>query len=230
MDTRYRGINPRQALENLLLAVRAWLPQMVLVTGDLAEDGSEDAYEYLAIELNNLGVRVFTLPGNHDHPLRQKSVFTGTALQDPLLIERPGWQLILLNSAVEGQVPGTLTARMISGLKRTLSSGDTARIIALHHQPIAIGSPWIDRFPLLQPENFWSCVDAREDVKAVLWGHIHHAYSGQRNGVKLLGTPSTAANSLAGQQKFNFDPAGPACRWLKLGAGGRLDTGILHTG
>ena len=229
MEVLYRGINPRQSLENLLLAVRAWVPHMVLVTGDLAEDGSKDAYKYLATQLNHLGVRVFTMPGNHDHWLRQKSVFAETALEEPLLIEQGGWQLILLNSAVEGQVPGTLTERMITGLERALSSPHTAKIIALHHQPIAIGSPWIDRFPLLQPENFWSCVDGREDVKAVLWGHIHHAYCDQRNGVKLLGTPSTAANSLAGQEKFNFDSAGPACRWLKLGPGGRLETGILHT-
>ena len=228
-DAGYRGINPRQSLEDLLPAVRAWAPHLVLLTGDLAEDGSKDAYEYLAARLNQLGVPVYTVPGNHDHWLRQKSVFAETALQDPLLIERQGWQVILLNSAVEGQVPGTLTERMISGLQRALTSPHTARIIVLHHQPLEIGSPWIDRFPLLQPESFWSCVDGREDVRAVLWGHIHHAWSGQRNGVKLLGAPSTSVNSLAGQEKFNFDAAGPACRWLKLGPGGGLETGILYS-
>ncbi len=229
MTARYRGINPRQSLEILLPAVKAWAPHMVLVTGDLADDGSEGAYEYLANQLNHLGVRVLTMPGNHDHWLRQKSVFAETALEDPLLIERGGWQLILLNSAVEGQVPGTLTARMICGLERALSNPHTARIIALHHQPVESGSPWIDRFPLLQPESFWSCVDGRADVRAVLWGHIHHAWSGQRNGVKLLGAPSTSVNSHADQEKFNFDAAGPACRWLKLGPGGGLETGILHS-
>ena len=229
-NTRYRGIDPRQSLESLLPVVRAWAPHVVLLTGDLAEDGSEEAYEYLATRLQTLGVELFTIPGNHDHRLRQKNVFAETALEDPLLIERGNWQLILLNSAVDGQVPGALTGRMIHGLERALSNQVAARIIVLHHQPVLSGSSWIDRFPLLQAEKFWSCLDGRQDVRAVLWGHIHHAWTGQRNGIKLLGAPSTSVNTLADQQKFNFDVAGPACRWLELGASGGLETGILHAG
>ena len=71
----YRGINPRQAFEKLLDHVIDWKPDALLVTGDLAEDGSEEAYRYLAMLLNDLDVPLLTLPGNHDRPMRQKQHF-----------------------------------------------------------------------------------------------------------------------------------------------------------
>ena len=77
----YRGINPRQAFEKLLDHVIDWNPDALLVTGDLAEDGSEEAYRYLAMLLKDLEVPVLTVPGNHDLCLRQKKYFPMTTIE-----------------------------------------------------------------------------------------------------------------------------------------------------
>jgi len=103
-------------------------------------------------------------------------------------------------------------------------------IVLLHHQPVLTGSAWIDRYPLAEPESFWSCIETSENIKAVLWGHIHHEFSGKRDDVCLLGSPSTVATGLSGQDKFAFDQSGPACRWLKLGQKGAFETRILKSG
>jgi hypothetical protein len=47
---------------------------------------------------------------------------------------------------------------------------------------------------------------------------------------RMLACPSTAANSRPGTLRFEHDPAGPACRWLQLGAGGTLETGLFYGG
>jgi len=43
----------------------------------------------------------------------------------------------------------------------------------------------------------------------------------------MLGSPSSAINSLPGAQKFTEDPAGPACRWLELKLDGTLLSDIV---
>jgi Icc protein len=100
-------------------------------------------------------------------------------------------------------------------------------VIALHHQPVAINSPWIDKYPLLEPDAFLKLVDQHPNVKAVVWGHVHQQYEADRNGTAMLGGPSSAINGLKTAQKFTPDPSGPACRWLELKTDGLVHTGIV---
>ncbi len=65
-------------------------------------------------------------------------------------------------------------------------------------------------------------------MRCVAWGHIHQDYDGVYRGIRMLGSPSTAANTLPGREKFTLDEAGPACRWLVLGREGGVETGLLR--
>jgi Icc protein len=225
-DAAYRGVNPRKMLESLREPIRELRPDYLLLSGDLAEDGSEAAYRYLAQFMKAFGVPVLTVPGNHDRAMIQKKHFPDTAVEAPLVFDLPGWQLVLLNSVIEKEIAGTLTARMLDGLKQALADSSLPKIIVLHHQPVLCGSPWIDRFPLLNAGEMMSLLDDKENVKAVLWGHIHQSFEAQHQAIRLLGSPSSAANSLSGFEKFTFDEAGPSFRWMKLGRAGEFDTGI----
>ncbi len=224
----YRGVNPRAEFEKLLPEVRKWQPNLVLATGDLAEDASREAYHYLSEQLATLGTPVLTIPGNHDEPALQRETFAVTPRDLPIAVLHRGWQLILLNTAKPGKIGGLLTKPEIRELECLLAENKLPVLVVLHYQPVSTASPWIDRFDLLKPDEFWDCLEGSNNVRAVLWGHIHHDFSDQRKGVKLLGAPSTAANSLAKQEKFTPDQAGPACRWLELGAQGQVETGILR--
>ena len=226
----YRGMSPRVELEGLLLEVKKWRPDLLLVTGDLAEDGSKEAYQYLAETLAALNVPVLTIPGNHDRAELQKKHFPKTAVDQALVYDQDGWRLIFLNSAKPGDIAGSFSDADLNGLEIALGSNKLPTVVVLHHQPVLTGSTWIDRFPLKHPEPFWSCLETSKNTKAVLWGHIHHEFSGKRDGICLLGTPSTVANSLPGCEKFTLDRTGPACRWLKLGQKGAFETGIMKTG
>ncbi|MFT5140040.1 MAG: Icc protein [Lysobacterales bacterium] len=225
-DAIYRGINPRDTLESLLKTIKAAKPDALLVTGDLAEDGSEPAYQYLHQTLEKLNVPILTVPGNHDRARLQTRYFPNTPVDQALVFDLPGWQLILLNSVIEGEVPGTLSASMMKSLERAVLNSDLPCIVVLHHQAVLCGSPWIDRFPLLNPEELLFVLGNRKNIKAVLWGHIHQEYSSQHYAVSLLGAPSTAANSQTGCEKFTFDETGPSFRWMTLGPLGEFATGI----
>lgn len=226
-DASYRGANPRESLTSVMRSVAAWRPDLLLATGDLSEDGSPHSYDYLSRQLNAPGAPVLTLPGNHDVPPRQRQVFPQCPAQEPLLHDIPAWRLILLNSAVEGEVSGRLTDTMLEGLSAALDGSGAWKLVLLHHQPVPVDSPWIDRYALEEPERLWSVLDGRNDVRAVAWGHVHHAVRVARGAMALMAAPASSVNTLPAQRAFTPDPAGPACRWLKLSTDGALESGVL---
>jgi Icc protein len=103
-------------------------------------------------------------------------------------------------------------------------------LLALHHQPVPVNSPWIDCYPLENAVAFWDLIDRHPQVRCVTWGHVHQDFRARRGNAELLSAPSTAANSLPDRDSFTLDLGGPACRWLELDANGRIETGLLRAG
>jgi Icc protein len=226
---KYRDINPHKNLKKLIRKAKAMKPDLLLATGDLSEDGSPESYRVLRKYMNLRDTPVLALPGNHDDPEVLARFFPGSPVDTISVSEHGAWQIIRLNSCVPGRHEGQLGDRTLEDLESLLDSREQLmRMIAVHHPPISVDSPWIDKYPLLDPGPFVQLLDCHPDVKVVVWGHIHHAFETQRNGTTMLGGPSSAINSLTGVQKFTTDPAGPACRWLKLGADGNVQTGIVR--
>lgn len=226
--TPYRGVDAHAHLDLVLARVCDWSPELILATGDLSEDASDEAYTWLARKLDELEVPVLALPGNHDVPERLREYFPHTAVDAPLVHDGQHWRLVLLNSVIPGQVPGRLDAARLAMLDAVLGERPVRTLVALHHQPMPVGSPWIDRFPLLEPEGFHAVLARHSHVRLVTWGHVHQAFDATQSGIRWLSAPSTASNSLPGGERFTPDPAGPGCRWLVLGDGGEVETGILN--
>jgi len=82
-------------------------------------------------------------------------------------------------------------------------------MVCLHHHPIAMGSRWLDTVGLAEPEGLWRIVDSHAHVRAVVWGHVHQAYDGQRGDVRLLATPSTGAQFLPKSDRYAVDSRRP---------------------
>jgi Icc protein len=226
---KYRGINPHKNLKTLMRNVKAMKPDLLLATGDLSEDGSRKSYRLLKQYLNLPGIPVLALPGNHDDAELLAEAFPGSPAETIAVSDHGPWQIIRLNSCLPGKPEGRVGDRALRDLECLLRDGtQRPRLIAVHHQPISVNSPWIDKYPLLNPEPLLQMIDHHPIVKAVVWGHIHRAFEAQRTGTAMLGGPSSAINSLTDVQKFTEDPAGPASRWLELGADGSVQSGIIQ--
>jgi Icc protein len=96
----------------------------------------------------------------------------------------------------------------------------------MHHHPIIMGSRWLDTVGLTDPESFWRVIDAHPHVRAVVWGHVHQAYDGQRGDVRLFATPSTGAQFLPKSDRYAVDSRPPAYRSFDLHGDGRIDTAV----
>lgn len=228
-QTAYRGQNADRNLSSLLPAIRRWQPDLLLLTGDVSEDASAAAYGRVAALLSTAGAPVLALPGNHDDPALMRRYFPLGPWAGPHVHAGRNWQLILLDSTEPGCIHGVFSSSDLEHLERCLAKGaDRNTLLALHHQPVAVDSLWIDRYALERPEEFWAVVDRHPQVRCVTWGHVHQDFSAGRGEVTLLGSPSSVANSLPGREAFTLDLGGPACRWLELNAAGTLATGLLR--
>ena len=225
----YRGQNADRNLSAVLEAVKGWKPEVILLTGDVSEDGSRPSYQRVSERVGECGVPVLALPGNHDEPAVMRDGFPAGPWDGPHLSRIGDWRLVLLDSTERGRVSGLLDRSSLEWLESELNSGKEGHhLVALHHQPVAVDAPWIDRYRLESPQDFLDLVDRSPSVRGVLWGHIHQDFRQDRNGVAFLGAPSTVANSLPGTDRFTLDGAGPACRWLELHPDGAIRTGLLN--
>lgn len=229
--TLYRGHNADRNLSSLLPAIRRWQPDLLLLSGDVSEDGSAPSYGRVSARLSSVGAPVLALPGNHDDAAVMRRYFPWGPWQGPYVHRARNWQLLLLDSTEPGRIEGSLPADRLDQLDQCLRRDpDRMTLLALHHQPVPVNSPWIDRYSLEDAAAFWNLVDRHPQVRCVTWGHVHQDFHGRRGDVELLSSPSSAANGLPERDSFTLDLGGPACRWLELAADGGIETGLLRAG
>ena len=68
-------------------------PDLILHSGDIAQDGSEKAYLRLATLLSELNVPIYCVPGNHDNPNIMANVYPQEMVSDNRHIVFKKWHL-----------------------------------------------------------------------------------------------------------------------------------------
>lgn len=227
-DGLYRDQSPDQCFQRLLPALKAIRPDGIVVTGDVAEDGSAAAYERATELLSGLCATIAYLPGNHDDVDVMSKVFGQAGYQDGPILDWGGWSVVLLNSVIPDDPAGELAEDQWSILDQAQALKKPT-VVFVHHPPMAVGSPWIDKYPLRSPERLMTALDPQW-VKAVGFGHIHQPFSEYRDGIQYLSAPATSVNSQVGMEKFTVDPTGPKARWYRLWPEGRWATGVISAG
>lgn len=228
-DADYRGLNALQGLSGLLPAVRDFHPNLLLLTGDVSEDGSAASYARVAAMLAPFGLPLLAVPGNHDVPGVMMRYFPRGPWPGPLFVDTGAWLIVLLDSTEPGAIDGAFTAACLERLAHGLRRSPARQVlVALHHQPVPVASPWIDKYALRDSGPFLDVLERDGRVRCVAWGHVHQDFRTARGEMILLGSPSSVANGLPGGEKFMLDPAGPACRWFELDDDGGVETGLLR--
>jgi Icc protein len=222
------GMNTRESLDAVLDLVKANHPDpdVVLATGDLAQDGHEKSYACFREKLAFFSCPVFWYTGNHDNRSAMRSATKGSNVLDKRMLTE-NWQLIFLDSLVPGKVYGELAEGELSYLEKALVEyPDKHTLVCFHHHPIDIESAWLDNIGLKNRASLFSIIDKYKQVKGLLWGHIHQEVDCIRKGVRMLATPSTCVQFLPKSTHFAVDTVAPGYRWLILKANGDIETGV----
>ncbi|MGH9113914.1 MAG: metallophosphoesterase family protein [Acidimicrobiales bacterium] len=159
---------------------------VVLVTGDVADDASHHAYRRVRGLLAGIGDVVLWVPGNHDDPEVMRQV-DADALRSTMVAS---WQIVTLDTRWPGRTPGLATSEALAHLDAELTAAASRHIaVALHHPP---------RPPCAHPdcqvvnrEQLLAVLDRHPGVRAVISGHLHHSFHVQHDGVEWIGAPST---------------------------------------
>jgi Icc protein len=226
-SARLRGVETDSSLNAVLDDAFTRVPDYsaVLVTGDLVQDDPSGYLRFRSI-FGNLKKPVLCIPGNHDEPAAMQRELNCAPFQICGTHETDDWQFIMLDSYDPGHVGGRLTQNELARLDGALTRSPKHAMVCLHHHPIAMGSRWLDTVGLAEPEGLWRIIDSHAHVSAVVWGHVHQAYEGQRGDVRLFATPSTGAQFLPKSDRYAVDSRPPAYRSFDLHADGRIDTAV----
>ncbi len=227
----HAGVIPEARLQAVIAALQPWLEsaEAIVHTGDLVHDGTLAAYRRLRDRLNALDRPGRVMPGNHDAREPLESVFAAGAFSTDRTLRVGDWTLISLDSLQVGEVPGRLSADELAALDRALAGLATPWcLIALHHPPLPVGTPWLDAIGLAEPDALLERVAADPRIRGLVCGHVHTPFNGRWHDRRMLTTPATAAQFLAGARRFTSVSAAPGFRWLDLRADGGIDTDVVR--
>jgi len=231
-ERQLKGVDTTASFRAVLDKARRDFPQpdAVILGGDLAQDETAATYRKLCDLLEDWNVPFLVTPGNHANLNSLKK-----ELLQPLLQHRRheadlrlgGWQVIALNSHDSGKVAGKLGRDELVRLDALL---DNARgkhaLVALHHHPHPVGSRWMDEIMLENADAFWAVLNRHPQVRAVQFGHVHQAFDGERDGIRLFGSPSTCVQFKPDHDDFALDDQSPGYRWLELLPDGGINSGV----
>jgi Icc protein len=206
-DAVVRGVAVAASLRRVLEAVATLEPSLVVCTGDVADDLSEEAYQLFVRFLNILPCRVLFVPGNHDSRSLARRYLTSNEASDeaPLTFVETldGWVLIGLDTQAPGHVWGELSLAQIDWMRRSLRDTEPRNaILFMHHPPGSVGTPWMDAILIHNTDLFVRAL-AGTRVQAILCGHSHFEFEGTVGGIPFFTTPATS---------FQFEPGTVECR------------------
>jgi len=228
VGARLLNLDTDRSLAAVLDLVRAQQPHIdaLLATGDLSDQGSAAAYRRFLGATRDLSAHARWLPGNHDDAaMMQRALGGDVRLQRQLLLGN--WQIILLNSAVPGEVGGYLDDAELIALRSCLSAAPQHHaLVCVHHHVLPVGCDWLDTQLVANAQRFWSVIDEFPQVRAVLSGHVHQRTETQRKGVAVITSPSTCVQFAPDSADFRVDDEPPGYRWFDLHDDGRFETGV----
>jgi Icc protein len=174
--------SPDAGVRRTVAALGDRRPDLVLLTGDLTDDGSVAGCRRLRGLVEHLGAPILATPGNHDLPASVAEVFgpIGSA-------EVGRWRVITVDTVIPGHDDGAVD---VEALRTRLDAVDARpTLIALHHPPFSPST--LEMFHLDGSTELIETCAARPHVRGIVSGHLHEAFQQSAGGVAILGCPST---------------------------------------
>ncbi len=230
LNETFLGINTEHSflavLELALVENRTF--DLIIVTGDLAQDPTQESYFRILQYLEAIQIPCICLPGNHDDIQLMQQIFDTPLVSCRNQVLLGNWQLIFLNSQIQGAPGGRLSNQELCFLDDSLSSQpDHHALIAVHHHCLETKSAWLDTMIIENSLELWAIIDKFPKVKIITNGHIHQLMDIEHQGVRVLGTPSTCFQFKPSSTNFSLDAfAAPGYRKIKLSSNGSIETFI----
>ena len=175
-------VDTSKTLEKAIQLLNALDPQpdVVLVTGDLTDDGTKEQYSQLLEIISSLNTPWLPLPGNHDDYTEFINAFS-SKLPDDLpenhcsyVINDFPVRLVALDTSLPGQHDALFSDEHELWLSNVLSlEKDKATLIFTHFPPFETGINFMDLSGLKSADRLEKIIRSNPQVKLVVAGHLH---------------------------------------------------------
>jgi len=195
-------------------------PDVAVITGDLAEDGSIEAYRKTRALTCALADELHVVDGNHDDRAHMGEVFG--ARDDVRVVPLTArWTMVLVSSQWPGHDIGRIGPETLDDLDHALARARQHTVVSLHHPPASTcDNPYCG---IVNAAEAMRVLRRHRHVRAVLSGHLHRAFDHVHDGIRFLGAPSTCVQLMhGGSPHFRPTSAPPAARLLELHGDGAI--------
>ena len=229
-DGELRGVN---TLQSLAAVCRHFITSkndadVALVTGDLIQDDSREAYARCREALEALDLPVQLVPGNHDVRELMRAELERPDYDYCAAVRIGNWSIISIDTCVDGEAGGRVSNAELERLSGLLADcADSHVLLCLHHPPVKLGSEWLDSVRLENGEQLLELCARAGNVRAMLFGHAHQEFDETIAGSRLICTPSTCRQFQPGSETFAVDDEPPAYRMLELRDDGTIETEVI---
>lgn len=172
-------------------------PDLVLLTGDVVDEGHPDEYAAARELLAELTIPYLVIPGNHDRREPFRAAFADHAYlpeSGPMhyCVDDYPVRIVALDSTVPGLHHGHIEQAGLDWLRTTLTSNPIKpTVVMLHHPPFACGIPYMDTYRYLEPEPLAKVLSDLDNIHLVLCGHVHRQMLHRWAGTVVCACPST---------------------------------------
>ena len=227
-EGRLLGVNTERSARRVIdAALAAENADCFLVTGDIAADGQPEAYGQLQA-LVGTSVPSLWLPGNHDDV---SSHLDRYASHMKRRLRAKYWDVVMLETQVEGEVGGILSITELAALKSAVDDArlaNKALLVATHHPLRRLESAWLDEQAVENADEALEILKPIAGQTALISGHVHQESDEVVNGVRMMTTPSTCVQFAPRAQDFALDITDPGYRRLVLHPNARIETQVIR--
>ena len=223
------GINTRQSLSLVLEKIASDYSHadLLVLTGDNTHESGETAYLALRKMLENIPIPYSFLPGNHDVGEMIGCLVAEDQGMDKWL-SAGAWNILLLDSHIEGEVSGLLSEDELSFADQMLGMSSNPVLVFAHHPLLPVGCEWLDKQKIANADAFFDIANKHGNVKTIINGHVHQEWQGEQSGIQLFSTPSTCMQFKTNSDLYAEEDLPPGFRWIELHKDGSLKTGVVR--
>ena len=227
-------MNTQDSMEHVVKMVKEneEVIDLILATGDIAQDASLDAYKNFISVMNELNAPFRWIPGNHDSAAVMQEAANGSDACEKL-VQINNWQLIFLDTSIEGQAHGNLSQTELNFLENSLALARHSPtvehcLLCLHHNPVEGNASWMKDIGLHNRSQYFNIIKQFPKVACLVYGHMHQQLDSEYEGIRCLCSPSTCIQFRPNVTNFALDKINPGYRTIQLHKDGSIDTEVIR--